>query len=830
MVEVFQNARLDGKVGIVIVTDEDVTFVESNSLKQTKSEFSVAHIKKLVAEPSTKIVELKLELGDIKDSVFLQMMSGPDVDRFCKRLNEKIQQRAAAAETSTVEPVASTTAQEVVPALTAFEEPTDVPKTPTQEPPHPQVGAIPSTAPLPRKGVRHSTTSVPPSVQQTEGTPQVGAFSSTAPLPRKGVRHSTMTLPSSSAREEATRELEKTTKAEPEKTQVGAFSSTAALPRKGARQSTMMAVTSSVRSEAQNLKNTESGLSTSSEDGDYEYLEDDGEFADEESAAHAARRGNPLMASVKAELDGSVKTTLEPLSMSVRQRTRDETDGSSEKGASILSIPDTCARRISKVRQESQRNMMDSSSRRRRESQKMADSSTPGATSVRRASQNLKDTSAQRREFRESQKAQSKGKGSMDSSSRRATRAHCESQRNEKEMDSSSSRCSSRMRRESQKTRSMSESSTSNNVVRPEMSDASAHRVSMTELERQNREQEKVRSFTLTTNNGAGSTEHTPADDLVLQAKKAMLNAPAKSANSDAGSVPADDLALQAKKAMLNAPAMSANSDAGSVMSKDLEHSAGTELTAAVSAGIRPSRSTRDLLAGNNLVEAMLVDSDEFDKGPSIIASAVDVDQEIRQQKKFKIRIAFGCVLALVAIIVLSVLAATNAFGGDSGVVIPELTPEERFALIKQNITTIVYDKSSLEDPDSPQSLALNWLVKEDTLHKDLVNMDDELLEKVSNRFFLAVFFFSMTGGSATKWKPCHPPETGESNACVHPLLESYAIHGVYHNQNMREAAFRWLSGGDECGWAGVSCSDGVHVSRLHLGKGQKNVLNIARR
>ena len=798
MVEVFQNARLDGKVGIVIVTDVDVTFVESNSLKQSKSEFSVPHIKKLVAEPSTKSVELMLELGDIKDSVSLQLMSGPDVDRFCKRLNEKIQQRAAAAETSTVEPVATTTAQEP-PALTAPKAPTEVPEPMSEEPPPPQVGAIPSKAPLPRKGARHSTTSVPRSVQTTKAPPpQAGAFSSTAPLPRKGARHSTMTMPNSSVREEAARELEKTTKAEPEKTQVGAFSSTAALPRKGARQSTMVVATSSVRTEAQKLENAVSGvsdnLSTSSEDSDYGYLEDDGEFADEEAAGNAARRGNPLMESVKAEMDGSIKTTLEPTGMSVRQR---ESDVNSELGESTSSVPDTCARRISQARQKCERNTMDSSSRRRRESQKIEDSSTPGATSVRRASQSLKDCSLRRRELRESQKSQSKGMESMDSSSRRVTRERCESQRSEKGMDSSSSRRSSRMRRESQKTRSMSESSTSSNVARPEMSDASAHRVSMSELERQNKEQQKVRSFTLTTNNGAGSTEHTHADDLALQAKKAMLDAPAKSANMDAGSVG----------------------------SKDLELGTSTELTAAVSTGIRPSRSTQDLLAGNNLVEAMLVESDEFDRGPSIIASAVDVDQEIQQQKKFKIRIAFGCLLAIVAIIVLSVLAATNAFGGSSDVTsIPELTPEEKFALIKQNITTIVYDKTSLDDVDSPQSMALNWLAKEDTLHKDLANMDDELLEKVSNRFFLAVFYFSMTGGSATKWLPCHPPETGESNACVHPLLESYAIDGVYRNQNMREAAFRWLSSGDECGWAGVSCTDGVHVSRIHLGKRLKTI------
>lgn len=69
------------------------------------------------------------------------------------------------------------------------------------------------------------------------------------------------------------------------------------------------------------------------------------------------------------------------------------------------------------------------------------------------------------------------------------------------------------------------------------------------------------------------------------------------------------------------------------------------------------------------------------------------------------------------------------------------------------------------------------------------------------------------------QWVYCDPPETGESNACVHPITESYGVEGVYCDQHEREPTFRWLSNVDECKWGGVRCENGRLTSHLRLGK-----------
>ena len=106
-----------------------------------------------------------------------------------------------------------------------------------------------------------------------------------------------------------------------------------------------------------------------------------------------------------------------------------------------------------------------------------------------------------------------------------------------------------------------------------------------------------------------------------------------------------------------------------------------------------------------------------------------------------------------------------------------------------------------------------------DTLYEDPTELDAAELEKVNQRYLLAVFYYTMTEES--QWAYCKPPETGESNACVHPILESYGVEGAYYNQHEREPTFRWLSNVDECMWGGVRCEDGRRASHLRLGKSE---------
>ena len=97
-------------------------------------------------------------------------------------------------------------------------------------------------------------------------------------------------------------------------------------------------------------------------------------------------------------------------------------------------------------------------------------------------------------------------------------------------------------------------------------------------------------------------------------------------------------------------------------------------------------------------------------------------------------------------------------------------------------------------------------------MYRSPLDVETHLEEKFNQRYLLALFYFSME-----PFEHCKAPETGEVNACVNPLLESYSIEGVYYEQHMKEQAFRWLSDADECKWGGVTCEDEFHVSHLHL-------------
>ena len=104
----------------------------------------------------------------------------------------------------------------------------------------------------------------------------------------------------------------------------------------------------------------------------------------------------------------------------------------------------------------------------------------------------------------------------------------------------------------------------------------------------------------------------------------------------------------------------------------------------------------------------------------------------------------------MVAVIVLAVLAATGVLGGSTKtyVSVPVLTPEERFELIQERISNVVYDPASLQSMNSPQQNALQWLATEDTFHQDIVEIDATLQEKLEQRYSLAVFYYALYGAT----------------------------------------------------------------------------------
>ena len=150
--------------------------------------------------------------------------------------------------------------------------------------------------------------------------------------------------------------------------------------------------------------------------------------------------------------------------------------------------------------------------------------------------------------------------------------------------------------------------------------------------------------------------------------------------------------------------------------------------------------------------------------------------------------VAFGC--GCIALVIALTLVFAGPTKTEKAVLPPELTPEERYALYQELVPRLVYDPASLDDATSPQSLARDWIAIEDTMYWDPTKLTASEQLKLENRYYLAVFYFSMTLGD-NRWGNCRRPETGETMACVHHAHQSIGVNGVF---NVAGRCFMWAS------------------------------------
>ena len=114
-----------------------------------------------------------------------------------------------------------------------------------------------------------------------------------------------------------------------------------------------------------------------------------------------------------------------------------------------------------------------------------------------------------------------------------------------------------------------------------------------------------------------------------------------------------------------------------------------------------------------------------------------------------------------------------------------------------------------LSDPDSPQSLALDWITNKDGLY---LCPDDEAA--LIQRYVAAVFYFSTGGGS---WNQCNAPED----------LGLDAVERANEHCRIRAATFpdltsgsnAWLTASSECEWGGLACLPDGSIGELSFGK-----------
>ena len=103
-----------------------------------------------------------------------------------------------------------------------------------------------------------------------------------------------------------------------------------------------------------------------------------------------------------------------------------------------------------------------------------------------------------------------------------------------------------------------------------------------------------------------------------------------------------------------------------------------------------------------------------------------------RRRKQWWYILAFVSVLVVAAIVVVAVLVV----GGSGG----QLTPQQQQL---SEIAKSVSSQKDLQNSASPQFMAYNWLLDEDTFHNDVDSMPREL---VVQRYVLAVFYYATMG------------------------------------------------------------------------------------
>jgi hypothetical protein len=114
-----------------------------------------------------------------------------------------------------------------------------------------------------------------------------------------------------------------------------------------------------------------------------------------------------------------------------------------------------------------------------------------------------------------------------------------------------------------------------------------------------------------------------------------------------------------------------------------------------------------------------------------------------------------------------------------------------------------VSNPTDVDTPGTPQNLAADWLINEDSLY--VCPQDPFLLQ----RYAMAVFYYSTRGD---RWSECSAPSNFTDPASIELANESctIAVPGT--------GMGAWLTPVSECDWAAVACDNSTAVIRIDFG------------
>ena len=212
------------------------------------------------------------------------------------------------------------------------------------------------------------------------------------------------------------------------------------------------------------------------------------------------------------------------------------------------------------------------------------------------------------------------------------------------------------------------------------------------------------------------------------------------------------------------------------------------------------------------LAVAFAVGDDDADMYlPSAVEFDPDAKPSMYRNRRFRLYI---CMMLTATVI--------GAFGASLGLVLtaeesrpPESLPYRATIGIRENVARIV-SSEQLDDSTSPFKKALDWITFNDSMALTPEN------SKFLNRFVLAYFYFATS--QKNPWESdCIPPDS-EDYDCMNSFLKDAELANF---ENM--TSFKWLSGVDECQWAGVGCDSFSQIRSIGLSTYYNKILSCSR-
>ena len=206
------------------------------------------------------------------------------------------------------------------------------------------------------------------------------------------------------------------------------------------------------------------------------------------------------------------------------------------------------------------------------------------------------------------------------------------------------------------------------------------------------------------------------------------------------------------------------------------------------------------------LAVALAIEEDEEE---AFIPAAIEYDPDskppIYKNRRVRLYSAMSVVLLVVIVVGVTIGVMTTGGGSEQAPTLAPTTVREGLGIHEQ--ITAVVEFEAINSLDSPQSLAMDWII-----NKDPANLQPDAPNLIQ-RYLLALFYISTT--QLTPWLSCNPPVGNETSVCLFQKLVQNFPNETYESVSWT----RWLSAEHECTWAGVFCDEFNQTRAIELCK-----------